>query len=323
MGIGFLLRLVLLVAMNFQSVLMMGHEPQASSIGGRSSRLVSSIPQEATWLTRQAAAALRYRWLMREQPGPPPAAAEEAYQELALRNAARAIKARNRPAAWRLPLSLDKTCATPQSLMLHSVYGAENMAALADAIHEAGLETTTYRAVLEGLRRGQCPPENSVVVSIDDLSTQWIRPGFREMIQVFSDRGMVVVLGVVIQDPQKPAIWEYLRGLERQGHEVASHTMNHLDLPELDEKSLHIELAGSYQVLCENLGRCPVTLVLPFGDLDEDDLIINASADYTFVVGIQGGRSFEGAPPYYLGRIPPDTQDQHITVRLLHNSFGP
>jgi peptidoglycan/xylan/chitin deacetylase (PgdA/CDA1 family) len=207
--------------------------------------------------------------------------------------------------------------------MLHAVFGAENMRALAEAIEAAGLKTTTYRAILEGIRRGQCPPENAVIVSIDDLSAQWIRPGIREMIQVFSDRGMVLVLGVVTQDPPKPAVWDYLRELEHQGHEVASHTMNHLDLPSLDERSLHIELSGSYEVLCDNLERCPVTLILPFGDMDPGDIVMGASTDYTFVAGILGGRSFAGGPPYYLGRIPPDTQDQSLTLRLLRNSYHP
>jgi len=323
MVIRFLLWLTFLVIMNSNPVGKVGPDQHASSVGGKSSRLVSPVPQESWWLARQAAAALRYHWFTRASSTAARQATQEASRDLILRDEAHAIKARNRPAPGQLPPFLGKACATPESLMLHSVYGAQNMAALADAIHVAGLQTTTYRAVLEGIRRGQCPPEDSVIVSIDDLSTRWLRSDFREMIQEFSGRDMVVVLGVVTQSPQDPAIWEYLRDLERQGHEVASHTMNHFDLPELDELSLHIELSGSYQVLCENLGRCPVTLLLPFGNLGLDDTVLNASANYMFVVGIPGGRSFEGAPPYYLGRIPPDTQDQNITVRLLHNSFGP
>jgi hypothetical protein len=212
-------------------------------------------------------------------------------------------------------------CRTPRSLMLHSAFGAQRMAQLADAIQSRGLQTTTYREVLQALQRGQCPSDEAIIVSIDDLSTRWLRPDFREMIQVFLDRGMVLVLAVVVQGPQDPALWEEYRRLESLGMEVASHTLDHLALSAVSAEELSRQVSGSYQQLCAQLERCPVSLVLPFGAIDEHGRVLAAAAEYTFVVGIQGGRSLDAQFPTYLGRIPPDNDDQGRTLELLQRSF--
>jgi len=75
-------------------------------------------------------------------------------------------------------LFVEANCHTPMSLMLHSSFGPERMQQLAREILVRGLKTTTYREVAEGLRRGECPGWNSLVVSLDDLGTDWLRPIF-------------------------------------------------------------------------------------------------------------------------------------------------
>jgi peptidoglycan/xylan/chitin deacetylase (PgdA/CDA1 family) len=212
-------------------------------------------------------------------------------------------------------------CRTPQSLMLHSAFGVARMEALADAIQASSLRTMTYRQVLEGLRRGECPPENAIIVSLDDLGTNWLRPVFRDMIRVFTDRGLTLVVAVVAQSPGDPAVWEYLRSLEDLGVEVASHTVDHLNLPWVDADQLEHQVVGSYEVLCAEIGRCPVTLILPFGNRDHEGRVMAAASEYVFVVGIARGLSFAGNPPYYLGRIGPDINSTGRTLNLLENTF--
>ena len=214
-------------------------------------------------------------------------------------------------------------CRVPRSLMLHSAFGAQRMTELADAIERRGLQTTTYRRVLDGLQGGQCPPQDAIIVSIDDLSTRWLRPDFREMIQVFIDRGMVLVLGVVVQEPQDPALWDEYRRLETLGMEMASHTLDHLALSAQPSDELTRQISGSYRQLCEHLEHCPVSLVPPFGAIDGQGRVLTAATEYAFVVGIQAGRSFEAEFPAYVGRIPPDNDDQDRTMGLLERSFRP
>jgi hypothetical protein len=224
------------------------------------------------------------------------------------------------PAEFTLPEGLE--CATPKSLMLHSAYGAKRMRDLADVIIEKGWKTSTYRQVLDHLQQGQCPPEDTLIVSLDDLGTSWLRPDFIDMVDVFIEKGLRLVVGVVVHGPQDPEIWNRLKEWDRLGIEVASHTLDHYILTVLSDEALTEQVSVSYEIICENLGKCPITLILTFGEGGADERIRSAAEEYFFLVGIQGGREFSGSPPYYLGRIPPDNNAQSITINLLENSFG-
>ncbi len=195
------------------------------------------------------------------------------------------------------------------------------MQQLADEIIARGWETVTYRDILNDLRAGNCPTENAVIVSIDDLGTNWLRPDFVTMIRMFTDRGLKVVVGVVVKEPQASFIWDYMKQLEEMGSEVASHTVNHYQLSALTDTALDEEISGSYTIICENLGHCPVSIILPFGDGLDDPRVVTFSDDYAFVVSITGGRIFTGAPPWVLGRIPPNNDDQTITANLLEQFY--
>ncbi len=212
---------------------------------------------------------------------------------------------------------LDFPCPTPRSLMLHSAFGPQRMRDLAQEIERRGLKTTTYQSLLETLRRGECPDPHTIIVSVDDVGTSWIRPTFMEMVEVFIEHDMVLVLAVVVRPPQDPAIWEYLQNLDALGIEIASHTVNHYSLPRLRPEMRESEIAGSYEIICQELGRCPVTLVLPFGNGGDNEAVLQAASQYRFVVGIRGGRTFTAGPPYLLGRIPPNNDSQAITLDLL------
>jgi hypothetical protein len=65
--------------------------------------------------------------------------------------------------------------------MLHSAFGERRMQALAKAILRRGWTTMTYRDRILLVRAGKCPPEQAIIVSIDDLGTDWLRPDFRSL----------------------------------------------------------------------------------------------------------------------------------------------
>ncbi len=221
------------------------------------------------------------------------------------------------------PIYLNENCPTPMSLMLHSSFGVERMKLLAKEIIKNDLHTSTYRDLLSDLRLGKCPPEGTIIVSIDDLGTNWLRPVFKDMIEVFTTEGLALVVGVIVFGPQNPSNWAYLRELDSLGVEVASHSVHHYNLPEVEPDTLEEEISGSYQTICEHLERCPNTLILPFGNRDPDGMIMQASQQYTFVIGIPGGTSFDGSPPFYLGRISPAVSNIHHTIQLLRATFSP
>lgn len=221
------------------------------------------------------------------------------------------------------PFLLEKDCPTPMSLMLHSAYGPQQMRKLAREIVVRGLLTTTYREIAAGLERGACPVAGSLVVSLDDFPTDWLRAKFVALSEIFAERGLVLVIGAVVRGPQDPDAWAYLQHMETQGFEVASHTIDHYSLSQIEPERIERQVSVSYDIICENLGRCPNTLILPFGNVDEFGDTLRAAQDYTFVVGIPGGRHFEGAPPFYVGRIGPGSGDVQETLSILAASFGP
>jgi hypothetical protein len=230
--------------------------------------------------------------------------------------------ARDAAVPLKQPLFLDSECQTPMSLMLHSSFGTERMQLLAREILVRGLRTTTYREVTEVLRRGECPGWNSIIVSLDDFGTDWLRPHFQSMIRAFTDRDLLLVVAAVVHGPQDPDVWNYLREFEALGNEVANHTIDHYNLARLKQNDVKRQVMGAHQIICHNLGRCPETLILPFGINDGNGYVHSAAGDYSYIVGIPGGRSFEGKAPYYLGRIGPNNFDQRLTLIELAASFS-
>jgi hypothetical protein len=220
-----------------------------------------------------------------------------------------------------LPNGLE--CSTPKSLMLHSAFGSRRMEELAQKIIERGWHTTTYRQLIEDLQQGICPSQDTLIVSLDDLGTNWLRLDFIDMVEVFIEHQLVLVLGVVVDGPQDPEVWELLKTWREHGMEIASHTMSHYILPLLSDKELTKQVSGSYQIICDNLGVCPVTLILTFGEGGDDPRLIEAAHEYIFMIGIEDGRSFGESLPFYLGRIPPNNEDQNLTLILLENTFQP
>ena len=220
------------------------------------------------------------------------------------------------------PFIRKENCPTPMSLMLHSAFGLAQMRALAREIDSRGYIATTYREITEGLDRGFCPAEGSIVISLDDFPTDWLRFEFVRLIEAFVERNLVLVIAVNVRGPQDPDAWAYLRQLESQGFEVASHTIDHYSLSQLEPDRIYRQVVGSFQVICFNLGRCPDTLVLPFGNLDESGYTLDVAGKYSFVVGIPGGRWFGGEPPFYVGRIGPNGPAIQATLDALAASFG-
>ena len=212
-------------------------------------------------------------------------------------------------------------CPTPMSLMLHKNYGLERMQILANGIVERGLQTITYRDLLNLIREGRCPNEKTIIVSLDDYLTSNDEPKLRQTISTFTDHGLVLVLGVVTQEPARPGAWGYLQDLHKLGIEIASHTIDHLDLAQLPEAELENQVSGSYHRICEGVGICPVSLILPFGSRDGRGRVLRACHAYAFVVGIAGGMEIGSEWPHYVGRSGPYVGSLDRTLKVLHMTF--
>ena len=215
-------------------------------------------------------------------------------------------------------------CSMPKSLMLHSAFGTYRMQELAEVILEKGYDTITYQELYNMYDRGVCPGPESLLVSIDDLSGVWLRPVFRDMVNVFISHGLTLTVGVVTSDAndiQNLEIWEMFKEWDDSGIEIASHSAYHWNLNALDSYWVDFELQESYNIICDYLGKCPTTFILPGGNGWDNSLVINKTLGlYRGIVSIQGPREFSG-DPFVFRRIPPDNENQGWTVSMMEKHF--
>ena len=215
-------------------------------------------------------------------------------------------------------------CPTPKSLMLHSAYGPERMEQLAKEIEKAGLKTITYSQLYDLWDKGKCAPSNTILVSVDDLSGVWLRHTFVEMIDVFIKHNMVLTLGVVTNSydaVQNEHLWEYFKDLDKRGFEIASHSSMHYHLGQVEEKYVESDVNDSYYIICKNLGKCPKTLILPYGDGWDSNIVLkHAKEKYRAIVSIAAGNTY-GGDLFVMRRIPPYNDDQSVTIQLLNDTF--
>lgn len=158
-----------------------------------------------------------------------------------------------------------EVCNIPKSLLLHPDYGYLQAEKLATEIIERDLRTLTYENLYQMYWAGKCPPENTIIVSLDDISTSYISKSEKRMIEAFLDKGLVITVGVVTKKYSTQEAWDYLNKIQQRGVEIASHTVTHPDLGLLRLTSYKEELNLSFDLICKNTERCPKTLILPYG----------------------------------------------------------
>jgi peptidoglycan/xylan/chitin deacetylase (PgdA/CDA1 family) len=73
--------------------------------------------------------------------------------------------------------------------------------------------------------------------------------------------------------------WEEIRSLQQEGHDIASHTMNHDDLSKLAQKQVEFEVAQSKKCLLEQ-GINPKSFSYPFNGGSDDPFVINTVASH-------------------------------------------
>jgi len=175
---------------------------------------------------------------------------------------------------------------------------------------------------------GGTPP---VIVSIDDIGTDWIR---HEHLQIFEDLLRHGIPGVIALQPNTPVekrgpYWERIIELHRQGWEIATHTVSHPVLPGVLREKLEEEIKESADRIRRAVGEPPLTLILPFGSFlsgktGEADLRIFEvcrEVGIKVVAGIGEGRErtfFGQGLPEYVGRAHPGQTPDKTLENLLN-----
>lgn len=221
--------------------------------------------------------------------------------------------------------ALDFECPTPKSIMLHSWYGEEQTEVLARYIIDNGYNTITYVDLYGLWDQGMCPAQNDVLVSLDDFYTVYPNQKLGNMIDIFLEYGLVMTVGVITRSEpysQNPKIWDYLKGLDEAGFEIASHSVNHLNPYEISHAEIEEELSLSRTMICENLGKCPKTYILPYGAGYNYSPLTNASEriGYRGLVSIAGPTIYDG-DLFILKRASPIMGDVVGTFDILDIVF--
>jgi peptidoglycan/xylan/chitin deacetylase (PgdA/CDA1 family) len=73
--------------------------------------------------------------------------------------------------------------------------------------------------------------------------------------------------------------WKDIKSLQQEGHDIASHTMNHDDLSKLPPQKVEYEVAQSKQCLLDQ-GINPKSFAYPFNGGSDDPSVINTVASY-------------------------------------------
>jgi peptidoglycan/xylan/chitin deacetylase (PgdA/CDA1 family) len=73
--------------------------------------------------------------------------------------------------------------------------------------------------------------------------------------------------------------WGEIQSIYEEGHDIASHTMNHADLSKLPAEEMEYEVAESKQCLL-NHGIDPVVFTYPFNGGDDNEAVISTVAQY-------------------------------------------
>ncbi|MFP3854485.1 MAG: polysaccharide deacetylase family protein [Anaerolineales bacterium] len=189
-------------------------------------------------------------------------------------------------------------------------------------------------------------PKLPLIISIDDVGTDWIRYEHMSMFDELTKRSIPAVVGIQPKlMPQAEArYWDRLIELHLAGWEIASHSINHPPLTQVDRTTAAFEILESCDRIEQAIGQRPTTLITPFGDSNPPTDMSEGNkrlyelaqeAGLRVVAGIQGGRSRLGSDqrevirsiypngpiPEYAGRIPPDPRAE-VTIEYLHNFNG-
>ncbi len=216
---------------------------------------------------------------------------------------------------WQIRDMSGQTFAVPPTLMLHTK-DRWKLEQILKWLNANGYQSVTYGTLAEVLRGAAKLPEKPVIITMDDVGSNYIQPYFMDMIDLTEKAGYVGMLGVVTRETpsQNTETWSKLREIASRGWQLDTHTTNHWLLPAiLDEKILRAEIVDSAKMLEDGLDQKPTSLIVPYanltlpatGKIDERIFAVSREAGLDFVVGMVLGRHIGVGeqPPYYLGRV--------------------
>jgi peptidoglycan/xylan/chitin deacetylase (PgdA/CDA1 family) len=208
----------------------------------------------------------------------------------------------------------DQVMPVPPTLMLHTK-DRWTLPNIVRWLNDNGYTSINYRAFAKVMRGEATLPDKPIILTIDDVGTQFIQPYFIDMIDLIEKGGYKGVLSVVTrQTPaENPETWGKLREFAARGWLLDTHTTHHWALPLIQKEDvLRSEIVDSAKMIADGIGQPPISLILPYasarlpnGQMDKRIFDLADEAGLEFVVGMAQGRhvASDEPPPYYVGRV--------------------
>ena len=235
------------------------------------------------------------------------------------------------PSLAASPTALPIKRQTPMTLMLHRSHAKfDAVAFLRDFIalaQQSDLRVVTYRQIAENPAITATEQGRLLIFTIDDIYLRYpMDSSVQEMIALLKEAGYPGVVGIITEgDYAYPETVATLKELTALGWEVASHSDTHRNLREIQKispKGIYPEIKTSLDKLEKTLGARPITLILPEGQMTQGDQQLKR-ANLLWIVGINGGVTYETtATYYYVGREGP-AGDAATTFAVMQKRFAP
>jgi peptidoglycan/xylan/chitin deacetylase (PgdA/CDA1 family) len=166
-----------------------------------------------------------------------------------------------------------------------------------------GYRTVTQRELFTALMQGRPLGRRAIMITFDD----GYRDAFDKAAPVLSKLRMrataYVISGRIVNGDRHFLSWGLIRGLERRGIEIGSHSVSHSDLTQLSDRDLLHELVRSRRALERGLCHPVQWLAYPFGAYDERVVKLARRAGYVLGVTTQAGAFQSAKQPLALRRL--------------------
>ncbi len=229
-----------------------------------------------------------------------------------------------------IPIVLYHRIGPPEeALGLRSIYVsprafAEQMAYL----HRQGYTTLSPAQIPPILRGERKPPKRPIVLTFDDGSHTVYTSAFPVLDKNGLKAVVFIVAGLVGQislwcndkeaEPHRLMSWEELTELQKYGHYLESHTINHPWLSRLTPSKTREELDSSKKLLEDKLGRPVSSVAYPYGDYTREVIQITQEVGYQWACSTHIGNRHQPEDLFQLKRVlvGPDTSLSRFKYRL-------
>jgi peptidoglycan/xylan/chitin deacetylase (PgdA/CDA1 family) len=175
-------------------------------------------------------------------------------------------------------------------------------AAQMEWLHAHGYHALTETQLYDALERGAPLPRRPVVITFDDGYRDVLWKAAPVLKRLHMHATAFVITDRISAGDVSFLTWPLLKVLERQGVEIGSHTVSHLDLTTLSGAQLQHELVDSRATLEQRLGHPVRWFAYPAGRFDARVVAAARAAGYELAMTTQPGSLQDPAQPLELHR---------------------